>query len=77
MRMLLEKDVEEGKIESAEGSIDGGKLDQMIKDVMSRFEVEPDKFKELKAAVISDYEDSDISQVSQRDIVEIIDASGF
>lgn len=65
----------ENLIKSYEGSIDEKKLDDMIKDVMRRYDITRASFQEVKDVVIMDYEDSDISQVTPHDIVEIVDAS--
>ena len=61
-------------IKSAEGSIDEAKLDKMIDGVIKKYNIQIPHDK-IKRVVIGDYEDSDISKVTPRDIVEIIDAS--
>ena len=64
-------------IRSAEGSIEQSTLDAMISKVMKRHGFNPDVLGNIRNAVIDDYQDSNISEVTSRDIVEIIDASGF
>ena len=71
------KALAEGVIKSYEGSIDEKKLDDMIKSVIKTYKMDPKSFQDIKDVTIEDYQDSDISQVTPHDIVEIIDASGF
>lgn len=71
------KQIIEGVIKSYEGSIDEKKLDDMIKSVIKTYKMDPKSFQDIKDVTIEDYQDSDISQVTPHDIVEIIDASGF
>jgi len=66
----------ENTIRSQEGSINQATLDSMIASVLRRFDIDT-SIQDIRNLVIMDYEDSDISQVTPRDIIEILDASGI
>lgn len=58
-----------------EGAIEQSTLDQMILQVLGEFDIPNVTLEGVRDWVVLDYEESDISQVTHRDIVEIIDAS--
>lgn len=53
------------------------KIDTLIRKTMKKFGIADSNFASIKAAVEDDYSDGDISQCTERDVVEIIDASGL
>ena len=75
--MRLKDFLFESQTKTREGSIDSVKLETLIRRVMKKYEIDPGKYEEIKRVVITDYEDSDISKITSRDVVEILDASGY
>ena len=59
------------------GEIAPKKLDGLIMQAIKMYGMDPEALSAIRDAVLDDYMDSDISQVSVQDIVEIMDASGF
>lgn len=69
--------VTETVVDTDEGSIEEKKLDDMIHAVIKKWNMNPKLFARIKKDVLMDYKESDISKVTQRDILEIIDAGGL
>jgi hypothetical protein len=64
-------------VELSTNLTESSKTDTLIKNTMSRFSV-PDKyFNTIKSACEQDYTDGDIADMTQQDVVEIMDASGI
>ena len=61
-------------IKSYEGEIDEAKLDDMIEECRSKWNI-TESLEDIRDLVIEDYEESDISQVTLQDIIEICDSS--
>ena len=70
-------EIHDAVIRSAYGKIDSSVLDGIIMSAMKTYNMPLDGFDDLKDLVVDDYQDSDISQVTVQDVVEIADASGF
>lgn len=68
--------VEAAEYTTHEGSISKAALDDMIKKVREKYDIQAD-VSEIRSAVLDDYKESDIGAVTPRNIVEIIDASGI
>lgn len=49
----------------------------LIKNTMKKFKMNPKYEEQLVKDIIDDYEDSDIKQLTQRDIIEIWEAGGY
>lgn len=62
------------QIKTFEGEIDSAVLDGMIESARSTYDITT-SVESIRELVIMDYDDSDISQVTVQDIVEICNAS--
>lgn len=59
------------------GEIAPKKLDGLIMQAIKMYSMDPEALDDIRAVVLDDYIDGDISQVGVQDIAEIMDASGF